>query len=553
MEFGRDLYNKCKRLVAVRKTTHAAHDAEHVVVERIHADLGRAARRNRVERNRELERRLVDTREVARAAGLVLLGAERERVNVNTRRWRAAVVLVRLHLVEVRALTLREAVLAVELELADFNRVLALAANIRRKNDLGEEVVDARIELNDTRRVNRLGTNHRRRRDRRTLANVRRDPIGRLSASRRARGLREERHDNAFRREIVRVVEWLRTANRREPRRIRAVNERVALDDPEKLLNGVVKVELNLVRRRRDRLGTRVLDLLDEVLVALLGEAAALLRVEVDVVNIDRRGRKGRDSLGLRRTNCILVVLAVLPRLEVDVDADLVVLERNERDRYTRVAAEPELERDVERLGWRARARDARDRRLRRRARRIKLKTRTTLHEHKVMRVANDRVEHLDVTRIRRELRPDLHPVTILAVNALTTDLKLNLLDEAVTDVAEPAETFAARKVNLGKYDLDIRLVHEIGVTVDDSRDTLVKVGLAVERYFNRLYGKVRVALVKNLPERNLGVARDINILRTIRYKLHKTTAHLCLCYTARKFSRAKISEDDILFRVDDI
>jgi len=78
-----------KRLVAVRKTTHAAHDAEHVVVERIHANLRRAAARNRVEGNRELERRLVDTREVARAAGLVLLRAQRERVHVDTRARRA--------------------------------------------------------------------------------------------------------------------------------------------------------------------------------------------------------------------------------------------------------------------------------------------------------------------------------------------------------------------------------------------------------------------------------------------------------------------------------
>ena len=120
--------NKC--LVAVREATHAAHDAEHVVVERVYADLGRASTRNRVERNRKLERGLVDTREVARAAGLVLLGAEGERVNVDTRARRAAVVLVRLHLVEVRTLALRETVLAVELELTNLNRVLAFAATM---------------------------------------------------------------------------------------------------------------------------------------------------------------------------------------------------------------------------------------------------------------------------------------------------------------------------------------------------------------------------------------------------------------------------------------
>ena len=531
--FGPRVYIKSKRLVAVCKTTHAAHDAEHVVVERIHADLRRAHTRNRVERNRELERRLVDTREVARAAGLVLLWAKGERVYVDTRARRAAVVLVGLHLVEIRALTLRETVLAVELELADLHRVLALAADIRVEDNLGEKVVDTRIELNRAGRVHAICTNKRRtgrlglaERNRNTRA------LAKRSTRIRNRGLREERHNDTLRREVIRVVEGLRTANRRNPwvARARAVNERVTLDDPEKLLDGVVEVELNLVRRARDRLGARVLHLLNQILVALLGEAAALLRIEVNVVNIDRRGRKRLGRHRVRRTNRRLGILAVLPRLEVDVDADLVILERNERDRHTRVAAEPELERDVERLGRRALARDARDRRLRRRARRIKSNTRATLHEHKVVRVTNDRVEHLDVTRIRGELRPDLHPVTILAVNALTTDLKLNLLDEAVTNVAQPAETCTARsKIDLREHNLDIRLVHEIGVTVDDSRYTLVKIGLAVKSYFNRLDCKVRVAFVKNFPEGNLGVTRDIDVLSTIRYKLHKTTRHLCL------------------------
>jgi hypothetical protein len=123
------------------------------------------------------------------------------------------------------------------------------------------------------------------------------------------------------------------------------------------------------------------------------------------------------------------------------------------------------------------------------------------------MRITDDGVKYLDVTGIRRELRPDLHPVTILAVNALAADLKLNLLDEAVTDVAEPPETFARSvKSYLRKYNLNVRLVHEIGIAINYSRYTLVKVGLAVKRNLNSLDGEVRVALVKNLPERDLGI-----------------------------------------------
>ena len=279
----------------------------------------------------------------------------------------------------------------------------------------------------------------------------------------------------------------------------------------------MVKVELDLVRRRRDRLGTRVLDLLDEVLVRLLGEAAALLRVEVDVVDIER-GRSERTN-----TRSTDLVDAVRLRLEVDVDADLVVLEGNERDSNTRIAAEPELERDVERLRRRTVAANTRRGRLARRARGIKGNTRRILDKGKVRRVTDHRVERTDRTRLRGELRPDLHPVTILAIDTLATDLNLNLLDEAVTNVVNPAEGRTRLAVNLRENDLDVRLVHKIGVTVDDSRNTTIEISLAVERHLNRLDGEVRVALVEDLPERDLGIAGDIDILRTVGDKLHKT------------------------------
>jgi hypothetical protein len=58
---------------------------------------------------------IVNAGEVARARGLVLLGAKSERVNVDTSVGVASVVLVGLDKVEVCTLTLREAVLAVKL------------------------------------------------------------------------------------------------------------------------------------------------------------------------------------------------------------------------------------------------------------------------------------------------------------------------------------------------------------------------------------------------------------------------------------------------------
>ena len=550
-------------LVGVREAAHAGHDAEDVVVDGVHADLGRASTTDRVDGDRELERRLVDTREVARAAGLVLLRLEREGVDVDARRRRARVVLLRLDNAEVAALALREAVLTVELELGNLNRVLALALNTRREDDLGEEVV--RRGLEEARRVVARSIEERRvhaiaTRDANTRE-VRGLNRGCLAERRRRGGLlvrRERRrvvggertaaediHDDTLRRPVVGLVERLGTEDLRNDRgRGRAVNERVALDDPDELLDGVVEVELDLVRRGRDGLRTRELELLDEVLVRLLREAAALLRVEVDLVNLERRGRQ---RLGRRRERArgdraraearrraradVVLVAAVDELLELDVDADLVVLERNERDRETRVAAEPELERDVERLRRRARAGRAGVRELRARARTVERESLLVLEEDEVVRVADHVVEGRRRANILGELRPDLHPVAVLAVDALAADLELNLLDEAVADVVEPAETVdrLRREVDRRENNLDVRAVHQVGIAVDDRRDTLVKVGLAVERNLNGLEGEVRVALVEDLPERDLGVTRDLDILGSVRDELHKTTRHCVL------------------------
>ena len=84
-------------LVAVREAAHAAHDAEHVVVRRIDIDVGRLlvaerailrrqsvtgessnVRLERSRRERNVEHSVVNTREVARAAGLEVLRLEGE-------------------------------------------------------------------------------------------------------------------------------------------------------------------------------------------------------------------------------------------------------------------------------------------------------------------------------------------------------------------------------------------------------------------------------------------------------------------------------------------
>ena len=93
-----------------------------------------------------------------------------------------------------------------------------------------------------------------------------------------------------------------------------------SLFNPDELLHGVVEVELEL---GLSFLVTGELELLDEVLVGDLGESAALIGVEVDVINIEGGGveRGGVE--------CIIFNY-VGGGGELYVNFDLMVLKRNE-------------------------------------------------------------------------------------------------------------------------------------------------------------------------------------------------------------------------------
>jgi len=95
----------------------------------------------------------------------------------------------------------------------------------------------------------------------------------------------------------VRVVEGLGTEGLEENRgglEGRAVVDvGIGLDDPDELLAGVVEVELDLVGGGSDGLVTRELNLLDEVFVGVLSHLAALVRVEEDIVDVERGGNEG--------------------------------------------------------------------------------------------------------------------------------------------------------------------------------------------------------------------------------------------------------------------
>ena len=108
-------YYELARLVTVSRTSHTTHDTEYVVVDGVYTDLGGVGARYGASRKNKLKNSVVNSGEVAAARWLVLLRAYGKGVYVDTSLRAASVVLVWLDNIEVRTLTLREAVLAVEL------------------------------------------------------------------------------------------------------------------------------------------------------------------------------------------------------------------------------------------------------------------------------------------------------------------------------------------------------------------------------------------------------------------------------------------------------
>ena len=413
----------------------------------------------------------------------MLLGLKRERVDVDANRRHVGVVLVRLDQVEVATLTLVKAVVAVELDLGRHDGVAARHALHARHGV-------ARLE------------------------------------------------DRAVK--PVRVVERLLALVHIHARV--AGNIAVTLDNPHELLRGVVEVELDLVRRGGDRLTARELELLDQVLVGDLGEAAALIRVEVDVVDVERgRDEAGRRNAATDRLGRRAVPAEVLERVELEPDLHLVVLERNQRERKTRVAVEPELERHVQRVLRGAVRRDRRRKRLRvGRAGAVAALAALDEQVDELGHVA----DHVGVTGLLagllRELIPDLEPVTVVLVNLLATDLNVHIVDQVVADPVEPAELRTRTvergiELDLGERGLEVDAVDQIAVTADRALDLLAEVRRAVERLFNGLHGEVCVATVDDLKKSDLRVARQVNILRTISDELHKATGSHVLYPAKRK------------------
>tara|TARA_R110002096_G_scaffold393812_3_gene588899 strand:- start:14380 stop:15045 length:666 start_codon:yes stop_codon:yes gene_type:complete len=221
-----------------------------------------------------------------------------------------------------------------------------------------------------------------------------------------------------------------------------------------------------------------VLHLLDEVLMALLGEATALLSVKVHVVT----------------PHLNTVEEAAVIGRQVDVKANLMVLESNQGQVETRVAVEEEDQGE------------------------------TNIARRSLCATGRDRghltpLSLLGVVEVK--LGVQAPPSLVVLVNALTANGQLNVLDGTLS---RPARTIgASRKIygrGLGGEDgkIEEHIANEITVAGNGDRDAATRGRRAIDNLLDHLHSEVGVALVYRLEKGNLGVTGKIDVLRAVSY-----------------------------------
>jgi len=159
----------------------------------------------------------------------------------------------------------------------------------------------------------------------------------------------------------VSVVEGLSTKNLVKElaafKRRTIVDVLIRLDNPNEFLNGVVKVELDLVGRRTNGLITSELKLLNKVLVGILSHTSALISVQEDIVDVEGCSNQRLVISGVNTTTFGKIVRgavkrtdspqALINRTNIEVNLDFVILKSNKRKGKTGVTAIPELEGNI--------------------------------------------------------------------------------------------------------------------------------------------------------------------------------------------------------------
>ncbi len=261
---------------------------------------------------------------------------------------------------------------------------------------------------------------------------------------------------------------------------------------PDQLLYGVVEAQTNQLGRalrasRRQLVTASVLNLLNQVLVTLLGEAATLLRVQVYVVGPDLESIGGAEVAGIVAG-------------QVKVQTNLVVLQGNQGQVQAWVAVEEEQQRQVHTHGRQYLCRDAQ---------RNGVGWGCHLAPCVLVRLAEE------------QLSVQTPPGLVMLVNALAANRQLNGADGTLSNPVDVEGGVCGRQ-NVGHWgQSNVHVANQVTIAGNGDGHAAAAGRAAVGRLLNQLHGEVRVALVHSLEERHLGVTGQVHILGTISYQLH--------------------------------
>lgn len=121
----------------------------------------------------------------------------------------------------------------------------------------------------------------------------------------------------------------------------------------------------------------------------------------------------------------------------------------------------------------------------------------------------------------RRELSPDVEPLSGMFINLHLSDFDTYILNECVTDVVDPVIDGTGTGIHQRwKIDLKKERPQEVGLAGNQTTDATTEIGVAVELNGDGLHREGRIATKYVLEKRHLGVTREIDILTTTGHEL---------------------------------
>ena len=279
------------------------------------------------------------------------------------------------------------------------------------------------------------------------------------------------------------------------------VGNGAVVEAPDQFLNWVVVGKADLAGSTGgDSVGTGVLNLFNKVFVTLLRKSATLLGVEVHVV--------------APHLECGTVSVVGELRAQVEVKAYLVVLKGNEWEVKSWVAVEEENQWEENSL----------------------CSTGTNgLGGHLTPRSL--------LGFIQVKLGVQTPPELVVLIDALTTDGQFDGLNSTLGRPATGEFDGTSSEFEAGSgNEFDIHVTNQVPVTSDSDGHTTVVGRGTVDSLFDVFHRKVSVALVDRLEEGDFWVTSQVDVLGTVRDKLHETTSHCeFLYYIPRFFFRVKV------------